>query len=61
MIHKAERCMDSLDHPFYQHGARSVCGRFLARNRVALDLKISLDDGPVTCRQCLVKMERANG
>lgn len=58
MIHKAQRCMNSLDHPFYNHGARSVCGHFLARNRVALESKVSLDDESVTCKKCLAMMER---
>ena len=56
IIHKAKHCMNNLDHPFYNHGARSVCGHFLARNRVALELKITLDDKMVTCKKCLIKM-----
>ncbi len=53
-VHKAERCMSDLDHPFYNHGARSVCGLFLPHPRIVAE--ISLDDEAVTCQDCLNAM-----
>lgn len=55
VIHKAEHCMNNIDHPFYQYGAMSLCGHFLTRKNIKWELKISLDDEFVTCKKCIRK------